>query len=312
MTMPGLRSLTFARRWFDAGTVSRVFEPLVADWQREWNDAGPRRRSWVSVRARLAFATAVIVCLPQSVATPTPVAVTRRVLGHLLVSTCACATLLALPLLWEIDPLWLRGGLFVFALPASIALAFPFAVAAGVDALRCHEALPPHRARVAALKLAVAGCLVMFVSIGWVTPASNQQWRATMAGDRPPPPNGIRELTIVELVAYPSRAKAHEPSSGRVGIQRELNNRLSLILLPAAMVWLRSQILDMPRRRFSPPPLGVVTVACLMGFVLLRWSDRPFERALLLPPGAGAWLPLLAMLLLGVAMPWWTRHRQSA
>ncbi len=29
------RALAFASRWFDPATVSSVFEPLIADWQRE-------------------------------------------------------------------------------------------------------------------------------------------------------------------------------------------------------------------------------------------------------------------------------------
>ena len=30
------RALAFASRWFDEATVHRTFEPLIADWQREW------------------------------------------------------------------------------------------------------------------------------------------------------------------------------------------------------------------------------------------------------------------------------------
>jgi hypothetical protein len=39
------RALLFAQRWFDAATVQRVFEPLIADRQREWQDASPSRRA---------------------------------------------------------------------------------------------------------------------------------------------------------------------------------------------------------------------------------------------------------------------------
>lgn len=38
--MPGTRLLRFARLWFPPSTVSSVFEPLVADWQR---GSGPTR-----------------------------------------------------------------------------------------------------------------------------------------------------------------------------------------------------------------------------------------------------------------------------
>jgi hypothetical protein len=39
MLPPGTRLLRFARMWFDEHTVAHVFEPLVADWQREWEEA---------------------------------------------------------------------------------------------------------------------------------------------------------------------------------------------------------------------------------------------------------------------------------
>jgi hypothetical protein len=37
------RALEFASRWFDESTVRSTFEPLTADWQREWQDAPPSR-----------------------------------------------------------------------------------------------------------------------------------------------------------------------------------------------------------------------------------------------------------------------------
>ena len=40
------RALAFASRWFDEATVRRTFEPLIADWQREWHDASGARRPW--------------------------------------------------------------------------------------------------------------------------------------------------------------------------------------------------------------------------------------------------------------------------
>ena len=55
------RALAFASRWFDAATVQRTFEPLIADWQREWQDARRSRRARVSMRGLAAFIFAVIV-----------------------------------------------------------------------------------------------------------------------------------------------------------------------------------------------------------------------------------------------------------
>lgn len=55
--LPGTRLLRLARAWFDDATVVRVFEPLVADWQREVataTTAGQRTR--LSAHWYLAFA----------------------------------------------------------------------------------------------------------------------------------------------------------------------------------------------------------------------------------------------------------------
>ncbi len=63
--MPGTRLLEFARRWFPPSTVSSVFEPLVADWQRELRDASQAplaRRAAVVVRGLLAFTVTLISC----------------------------------------------------------------------------------------------------------------------------------------------------------------------------------------------------------------------------------------------------------
>ena len=63
--MPGTRLLAFARRWFPPSTVSSVFEPLVADWQRELDEAAgasPVRRAMIVLRGLLAFASTLALC----------------------------------------------------------------------------------------------------------------------------------------------------------------------------------------------------------------------------------------------------------
>ncbi len=308
--------LRFARRWFDERTVANVFEPLLADHQREWLEAPHAHRAWIAMRTAAAFLVALLWVLPRAVlVTPTPAPVARRVVSRVVMFTIGCAILIGIPMLLEIDPLWLRGMLVLYALPAAITFALPVAVSAAVDAIRGDEALPPHVQRAIAVKLAAAGCLAMFLLLGWGVSAANQQWRIQMwraiAADRPAPQKGVRELTIVELITAPALATAHEAYPRREMVQREINNRFSLILLPIAMVWMRWRLLDLPRRRVAPLPLGAITVACLAGFVLLRWSDDIVEHALSLEPGAGAWLPLMTFGIVGAAMQWWTSRRQE-
>ena len=58
---PGSRLLAFASRWFDEGTVVRVFEPLAADFVRECANSPS-----LALRARwcLAIASTFMRCLP--------------------------------------------------------------------------------------------------------------------------------------------------------------------------------------------------------------------------------------------------------
>ncbi len=70
--VPGVRALSFASRWFDPATVHRTFEPLIADWQREWYESAPSRRPWVSIRAWAAFICSAAISSPGIIATPTP------------------------------------------------------------------------------------------------------------------------------------------------------------------------------------------------------------------------------------------------
>ena len=57
--------MQFARRWFPPSTVSSVFEPLVADWQRQWHDATPAQRRWINVEGFAAFATTTVMMTPR-------------------------------------------------------------------------------------------------------------------------------------------------------------------------------------------------------------------------------------------------------
>jgi len=54
--MAGSRALTFASRWFDAATVARVFEPLVADWQRQPRGGWIRPLPWIAATLIAAIA----------------------------------------------------------------------------------------------------------------------------------------------------------------------------------------------------------------------------------------------------------------
>jgi hypothetical protein len=324
------RALAFASRWFDEATVHRTFEPLIADWQREWHDAAPSRRWRVSARGLWAFIVATLVSCPRIALTPTPSSVTNRVVTRVARFTLLATPLAIAPFIIDVQAPWRQELLLaLFLVPQAMIPFFPFSMVAAVDAIRCHEALPPHVERAAVMKLGVTAVLLMIVFHGWVMPAANQAFRresfrvsvnqATMVGTPPAvgrgPARGAREMTTIELFVDPAWAHAGETTNdgGRAAtIRRELNTRASFAVLPVFFLWLRWRALDLPRRRWSPLPVSVATVMIFFCFFLASSADRFIEDAWSLRPGTGRWVPFVVLMTVGFIEQWLGRARATA
>ena len=298
------RALAFATRWFDDATVRRVFEPLIADWQREWLDAPSRRRAWITARASLAFICAVIVSSPRIALTPMPPAATRRIAVRMLKFIAIATAVLMIPPVIEIGSWamrgasWVRGSLLLLAVPSAMMLAFPFAMAGAVDSLR-RQTLPGHVERAAVLKLGAFAVMFMLVYGGWVVPAASQAARIGMnPAGMGEPLRMMRDLTTYELVFDPARASVFEPgtymASRSRSLKQELNQRAVFMALPIVLLWLRWRTLSQPRKRWLVPlpeiAATAIAIATLFAFSYVgatverewRWS------------GGGAWLPIAA------------------
>ena len=305
-------ALALASRWFDEATVRRTFEPLIADWQREWQDASPSRRARVSLRGLAAFICAVIVSSPQIARTSAPSSVTNRVATRIAWFTLPTTALLMMPFVLRIEPRWLEGVRILLIIPQALILAFPFAMIAAADAIRCHEPVPPRIQRAIVVKLGIVAVLLMVCFHGWVVPAANQAWRVkTMPAGINAPARGVRELTTLELINDPSRAHAGDTTNegGRAAvIRRELNNRAHLAILPAMLLWLRWGMLDRPRRRwYSPLPSWLLTPIVIVAFFALNFVGINFARSAAVGAAVGAWLPTLVFLAFGLIARWWSR-----
>ena len=305
------RALAFASRWFDDATVRRTFEPLIADWQREWLDAPPRRRALVTVRASLAFICAVIVSSPQIALTPAPRDVTHRIAVRMVRFMAVATSLLMIPPVIELGTWmsrgasWTRWSLFFFAVPGAITLAFPFAMTGAADSLRRHQDLPGHVMRSALLKLGAFAVMFMVIYGGWVVPAANQASRTAM---NPPgmgaPLRGMRELTTFELITHPTRATIFAPgtllSSRSTSLRRELNSRAMLTVLPVVLIWLRWRAYNLPRHRwFRVLPAIVATMASIGVMAACGAAGAWLEREAYLPIGSTYWLPIATFVLWG-------------
>jgi hypothetical protein len=300
MMAPGTRALAFASRWFAPAIVHRTFEPLIADWQREWYESPPRRRRWVSVRASVAFICAAAISSPMMIATPIPRAIARQVLWRIAAFCLVVGAVVSIPLvrsmgLRELDaPLW--AAVLLMAMPAAVTMAFPFAMIVAVDAIRRSD-VAPHVERAAALKLVAFAVCFLLVSAGVVVPFANQEWLevATPPGWNVPQP-GWQQLSTFELLNHPERSDVIVPGSyTRAGeIRRVLINRGVHAVMPAMLVWLRWTALSrVRRRRFWPLPASAMTVAVLITLSATVFSGSHLEYQLAMQPGSGQFVPLI-------------------
>lgn len=157
--MPGTRLLQFARRWFPPSTVSNVFEPLVADWQREVSGVRSRR---AQLRLRLqwsaAFLSALLLSGLRQIAVLPPVRVAAG---------AGARGLILAGLGFALQRTFQRPH-DVPGLNAALVDSLPFAVIAVVDTIRAAD-LPLYRRRLLATQAVLAAGLVLYL-FGAATP----------------------------------------------------------------------------------------------------------------------------------------------
>ena len=293
------RALAFAARWFDPATVSRVFDPLIADWQRELVDTPPSRRARVGVRGLAAFICAVIVSSPSLLRTHAPSSVTNRVAIRMVRFIALVSLLLLTPALMQLADDGRRGILVLVLVPSVITTAFPFSMIGAADAARRSQRLAPHIERALALKLAIVSLLFMIVFGSFIVPAANQAFRVVQTEGGAPLVRSVRELTTWQLLNDPTLAAPQEPYTGGADratrIQRELNNRAALALVPAFLLWIRWRAIDIGRGKWwSPLPAPLTAMIVIAAFAIVSFYGFHLERQLDLAAGTGHWLPIAA------------------
>jgi hypothetical protein len=247
--MPGWRLLSLARRWFDEATVVRVFEPLLADWQRECAGLTGRRRVACWLQGLTAFATAFVLTLTRKPQHPPPAGLdlrTWRVAG----AFTACGTLmLLLPWVSQIfvEGRWVpRVDLVV---PSALVLAVPMAMVPAIMLILTDGRWHPADARLSVVRFSVMSTLLVLVLGGWLVPTANQQWRVAVSArhgyyDNQPVLRGTRELTLSELAAAETPMDLLDPHHR----DREFHTRLIIITAPIVMTILAFGVARRPRR----------------------------------------------------------------
>ena len=307
------RAIALASRWFDEQTYLRTFEPLIADWQREWQEAPHHRRATVSVKGWWAFISAALLLTPRILATPASREVTDRIAIRVTRIAVIGASLLMIPAgiemfnLWRHGSTWVNGELFLFTIPGALLLTFPFAMAGAVDAIRGRGLLLPHVERAIVLKFGLFAAAFMLIGGGWVVPASNHAARvATNPPGMNAPLRAMRELSTFELVTDPARANVFAPGTNLAArsesLTRELNSRAMLVAFPVVLIWLRWRAYNPARhRRSSPLPVFLATAASLAVVIGSAASGAWLERQGLAPIGTTYWMPLAIFIAWGIA-----------
>ncbi|MEO8680375.1 MAG: hypothetical protein ABI665_15090 [Vicinamibacterales bacterium] len=307
--MPGTRLLAFASLWFDEGTLTTVFEPLVADWQREWLDAKPSHRSLVSMRGLAAFLSTLVALSPRILLSPPPASLVIRVATRVGVLAFALTVPLIASFVYDLIHSW-NGAqplpliALLNLLPGQIVLTLAPAMMPGVDVLRRHAPFSGHLARRATAQLALLGMLATLVGIGWGSPYANQQFRNRMAsassGRSVQLSRGIHELSLSEIWSSPKGVPRMMTNARRT---QELNLRLSVVAAPILFVWVRWTMLSVVRRKWiAAIPVSLVAIVTAVAFFALMYP---------LNGGFGPWLPHLVMVLGGIATLRWTRSTQQ-
>jgi hypothetical protein len=292
-------ALAFAARWFDPATVSRVFDPLIADWERELLDTAPSRRVRVGVRGLGAFICAVLVSSPLLLRTHAPSAVTSRVAVRMTRFVALAALFIVAPMAMRLTEDGRYGMLLLAFLPSAITTVFPLSLIGAADAIRRSEPLAPNIERALALKLAGLSVVFMIVFAGFVVPAANQAFRVVQTEGGAPVIRSVRELTTWQLITDPTMAAPQEPYTGGADratrIQRELNNRATLALIPVLLLWIRWRAIDAGRGKWwSPLPAPLTTAVVIAAFLVTSFYGFFLERDFGLAAGTGHWLPIAA------------------
>lgn len=231
-TTPGRRIVDLAARVFGDDVAARVFEPLVADWQRE--SAGAPTRSGRALSQALGWAALSIagLCVAARLAVPRREDLPRLRTGVVMLSAfAALGTALQLPIFLSHAASSAEFARYAVLLaPALVGLSIPLAwlplamrVGAGAS-----------RADLCRRRWMLIGstfvCILWLLALnGFISPVANQAWRAAVSGRDLAP--GLRELSLPHL--------ADAASAGVPTAARELRDKLVLtVVWPVALALL--------------------------------------------------------------------------
>jgi lipopolysaccharide export LptBFGC system permease protein LptF len=305
----GVRLRELAARWFDAPTMQRCIDPVLADLQAEYEEAVRRSRTsrsrWIWIRGHAVFLTTVVCCsggqamrMLRDLSGSDRTALRRT-------AACSSAIFIAGTLLLAAVPLQSLGaadrpgaaGLAVYLVPQALPLSIPLGLTLGVI-WGMGGGVVSRRSRVAVLLAAAALSVTSFGILGWLAPATNQAFRVAIyegqarrnglvpAGELP---KGANELTFGELrnflhFAGESREPPPDDSRHLAGVY---HLRLATAGVPLVLSLFALAVIGSGQR--SRLMLAVASAVAVFGYFLLEGAAGTVDW--LLPAFAIAWLP---------------------
>lgn len=296
------RLLAIATTFCGPDVTRRVFDPLVADWAREWDEARGLRRGVVAGLWGAAYARSLLRCadvrLEASVSQPRAFAFILAVFAGAFVVTAVLPVVMwrhwmpaTLQVGWrgiDFDTLLMMPERFVLGIvlalvPASMLVA---------------SVQWPMRKWAAACALALA-CVVALD--GWVVPAALQvrteQFWARAGREVPPQASGQPTLA-----AYVRMAQSDDPLVASHA-RHQLRSKARILVSAAALALLGAAVGRARRRRdvrVGPGALAAWWLMAAGAWLGLGYWAPYFSGAVGVAPELAAWLPPALIALVGV------------
>jgi hypothetical protein len=315
MNLPGTRLRGLAARVCSEKTMERLIDPVIGDLQLEHATAIGMRRRWLALlTGYVAFAKVTAWCGfwgLREARRNWSYADRQGLLHTLWLSGCAIVIvsvplwLLELPRTRDLLASMRDTGfspnasiqrLMIYLVPAILPLSVPVGLAIGA-ALGAHARTLSRRLIVAIMLVTVGVSGASLVTIGWITPVTNQSYREALIGKTIP--RGDRELTLIEL----RRSFAMRDLETARRAVFEFHSRLSWAVTPMTLAAF-ALVVAVRRCPRLMGALGAVGLAAF-GYYVALWLGNGFSKDGVLSPQVGAWLPQMALILttIVVAIP---------
>jgi hypothetical protein len=290
MSLPGTRLRRVAARLFDAQTLERLIDPVIADLRREQADALRQGQPWRARAVRAAGYVAFVKVAAFAASRGSRLAVRDaaraddRAIGRTVLFSLAA--MLAITAVFVVPPLsHSHDGhvgdlprLIWYLLPQALAVSTPIGVVLGIlMGLRGRTVTTRVRRTIAGL--AILATIATIVNTGWVMPEGNQAFREFFAGRRIL--RGTNELTFGQLAATD---------------MSQFHDRLSLACAPLALALFCLGVARIRRERYGAIVTALFGLTICFAYYVLMLDFRRHGAGDLLPAVVSAWLPNVAFL----------------